>query len=480
MIAGSTPDSARDDDRQQLEEAVPTESSSDGQRGWSSDPADGPDGSDAPSSVDAPGSRSVVVPLLDESAQLAGGLEGVIGTGLAGFADAFHPLSGVSDAFSDLAGFRTASALAHIEWPAFHLTNVTEVLGTSLMDVVLPALDAVRIPALSLPEATASVFSTAGLLDGFSTTTAVWSVMEPHLTSVAKAVNSAVACSGITERLAPISQLTGLTDQMNSHVAGALAGLPSVFTSLPDLSRVIGPVVSDSFVGLQKVVQDVLAIRPLLADFIGGYLADLMAGAQSIADWAKRLKPSVLAEARYAYEAYIEGDPEPMKRFLRRCLRLWPVLEDHCQALAVAMCERRWEQEADLADDQSVRQVLIQYARQGCDREYEHQIRGKEIGYIPEGWQQPDTVPGPEDLVLPRLVPWAKGFETAPVRYVVSRLNEQEKAVVRAWAENAPLPWTKAPALVQQDESQGDHNRRKLIRLGREWRRREDNRRGLQ
>ncbi|MFI1926298.1 hypothetical protein [Streptomyces sp. NPDC020377] len=36
-------------------------------------------------------------------------------------------------------------------------------------------------------------------------------------------------------------------------------------------------------------------------------------------------------------------------------LRLWPVLEDHCQALAVAMVERAWEQEADLTDDQSVR-----------------------------------------------------------------------------------------------------------------------------
>ncbi|MER6916482.1 hypothetical protein ABT354_32910 [Streptomyces sp. NPDC000594] len=98
------------------------------------------------------------------------------------------------------------------------------------------------------------------------------------------------------------------------------------------------------------------------------------------------------------------------------------------------------------------------------------------IGYIPGGWQQPDVVPGPEDLVLPRLVPWAQRFETAPVRYAVSRLNEQEEAVVRAWAENPPLPlpWTKAPALVQQDEHQGERSRRKLIRLGQEWRRREN------
>jgi hypothetical protein len=60
---------------------------------------------------------------------------------------------------------------------------------------------------------------------------------------------------------------------------------------------------------------------------------------------------------------------------------------------------------------------------------------------------------------------------------VLGRLNEQELAVVRVWSENYPIPWTKAPGLVQQDEAQGEHNRRKLIRLGREWR--ENNRQEL-
>lgn len=77
------------------------------------------------------------------------------------------------------------------------------------------------------------------------------------------------------------------------------------------------------------MVQDILAMRPRLADVIGGHVADLFAGVRSVADWAKRLKPSVLAEARYAFDAYLKGDKEPMKEFLRRCLRLWPVLEDH-------------------------------------------------------------------------------------------------------------------------------------------------------
>jgi hypothetical protein len=83
------------------------------------------------------------------------------------------------------------------------------------------------------------------------------------------------------------------------------------------------------------------------------------------------------------------------------------------------------------------------------------------------------------DLVIPRLVPWAQQFETESVQYVVGRFNEQEQAVLRVWAENPPMPWTKAPALVQQDEAQGEHNRRKLKRVAKEWRRHEINRREL-
>jgi hypothetical protein len=78
------------------------------------------------------------------------------------------------------------------------------------------------------------------------------------------------------------------------------------------------------------MMQEVLRTLPTMADLIGGHMADLFAGVRSVADWAKRLKPSVLAEARSAYDAYRKGDTEPMKDFLRRCLRLWPVLEDHC------------------------------------------------------------------------------------------------------------------------------------------------------
>ena len=51
--------------------------------------------------------------------------------------------------------------------------------------------------------------------------------------------------------------------------------------------------------------------------------------------------------------------------------------------------------------------------------------------------------------------------------------------VVRAWAENHPVTWTVAPTLVQQHPSQGERNRRKLIRLGQVARQRDSNRREL-
>ncbi|MFJ7296624.1 hypothetical protein [Streptomyces collinus] len=89
-------------------------------------------------------------------------------------------------------------------------------------------------------------------------------------------------------------------------------------------------------------------------------------------------------------------------------------------------------------------------------------------------------LPGVEPQILPRLVPWAQQFETESVQYVVGRFNEQEQAVLRVWAENHPMPWTEAPAWVQQDEAQGEqHNRRKLKRVAEEWRRHEINRREL-
>ncbi|MEV7064632.1 hypothetical protein AB0N97_17800 [Streptomyces collinus] len=62
---------------------------------------------------------------------------------------------------------------------------------------------------------------------------------------------------------------------------------------------------------------------------------------------------------------------------------------------------------------------------------------------------------------------------------VPRRFNEQEQAVLRVCAENHPMPWTMAPTLVQQDEAQGEHNRRKLKRVAKEWRRHEINRREL-
>ncbi|MFC4506101.1 MULTISPECIES: hypothetical protein [Streptomyces] len=73
-----------------------------------------------------------------------------------------------------------------------------------------------------------------------------------------------------------------------------------------------------------------------------------------------------------------------------------------------------------------------------------------------------------------------RGTVPAPRLAVYASGQEQEQALVRAWSENQPMPWPKASALVQQDEAQGERARRKLIRLGNEWRRRENNRRELQ
>jgi hypothetical protein len=65
------------------------------------------------------------------------------------------------------------------------------------------------------------------------------------------------------------------------------------------------------------------------------------------------------------------------------------------------------------------------------------------------------------------------------VRYVAGQLNEQEQALVRVWSENHPMTWPKASDAVQQDEAQGVRARRKLKRLGKEWRRRENSRQEL-
>ncbi|MET9847856.1 hypothetical protein [Streptomyces ossamyceticus] len=427
-------------------------------------------------------------PPLDDAVLHSGSLADVVDTAAfwSGISDSLQPLAGISSMlseFTNLANFGLASAIANIEPPVLQLPNIGEMVGQSLLDglgtrnAALSALASVQPQVLSLSETVNSVLqssavNTLGLLDGLNPARAALSVIEPQINRL----------SSMADAFQPLAGLGALVRQSQVGLAPAFEGLPALIPPLTSFAKIAGTLAPNRFaipVGLPQMVQEVLRTRPPLADLIGGHVADLFAGVRSVADWAKRLKPSVLAEARYAFEAYMEGDTEPMKDFLRRCLRLWPVLEDHCQALAVAMFERTWEHEADLTDDQSVRRVLVRYARQGCDSERDHQIRGASIGFIPDGWEQPDTVPGPEDLVIPRLVPWAQQFETAPVRYVAGQLNKQEQALVRAWSENHPMTWPKASDLVQQDEAQGERARRKLHRLGREWRRRENHRQEL-
>jgi len=237
----------------------------------------------------------------------------------------------------------------------------------------------------------------------------------------------------IVDTLQPMLRAAGeIGRQAHVGLAPAPEALASRIPPTPDLAKIAGLAINPIIrVELPRSWQDVLAVGPRLVDLIGGHVADHITGFRSVADWSNWLEPSVLAEARYAFTAYMKGDTEPMK-VLHRCLRLRPVQEDRCQALAVAMYEGAWEQEADLADDRSVRRILTRYGRRGCDSEYDHQIRGATVGYIPDGWEQQDPAPGQEDLVIPRLVPWVQQFEAESVRDVLDRLTEQERAVTRA------------------------------------------------
>jgi hypothetical protein len=430
-------------------------------------------------------------PLPDDDLLHSGGLADVVDTAAfwSGVSASVQPLLGLSTMLSELterANFGLAPLFAGIDLAVPRLPNIGEMAGQSLLDglgihnAALSALASVRPQILSMSETLNSVMpsvvNTLGLLDGLNPAKAVLSVIEPQVTSLASVVGSTARLSSMADAFQPLVGLGECVRQQHFALAPVFEGLPALIPPLPSLAKMtetLAPCFA-IHMGVPRMMQEALRTLPSIADLIGGHMADLFAGVRSVADWAKRLRPSVLAEARYAFDAYMKGDTEPMRDFLRRCLRLWPVLEDHCQALAVAMVERAWEQEADLTDDQSVRKVLGQYARQGCDSERDHQIRGASIGYIPEGWEQPDTVPGPEDLVISRLVPWAQQFETAPVRYVTGKLNEQEQILVRAWSENHLMTWPKASDLVQQDEAQGERARRKLHRLGNEWRRREN------
>jgi hypothetical protein len=502
MPAVSTPDSAPEDATQQPA-AGPSDAtgalivpSAEGCGSPENVALDGPGDAGLAAPMDGPDLDHSVFPPLDDAVLNSGSLADVVDTAAfwSGVSDSFQPLIGLStmlSEFTELANFGLAPALAGIELAVPRLPNIGEMGGQSLLNglgarnAALSALAGVQPQILSLSESVnpvlPSVVNTLGQLDGLNPARAVLSVIEPQVNSLASVLGSAARRSSMADAFQPLVGLGELVRPLHFGLAPVFEGLPALIPPLPSLAKMAG-MLAPCFaiqVGVPQMMQEVLRTLPTVTDLLGGHMADLFAGARSVADWAKRLKPSVLAEARYAYDAYRKGDTEPMRDFLRRCLRLWPVLEDHCQALAVAMVERAWEQEADLTDDQSVRRVLVRYARQGCDFERDHQIRGASIGYIPEGWEQRDTVPGPEDLVILHLVPWAQQFETAPVRYVAGKLSEQEQVLVRAWSEHHSMTWPEASDLVQQDESQGVRARRKLKRLGKEWRRRESSRQEL-
>ncbi|MFE7514128.1 hypothetical protein ACFU8I_23310 [Streptomyces sp. NPDC057540] len=424
-----------------------------------------------------------------DSALSSGGLTDVLDTAsfLPGIDDSFRSLGGLDAILSesiDLADFGLAPALTGIELPVPRLPDLGEMVGQSLLNGLgtqSAVLSNMQSQVLFLSETVnsvlpASTVDTLGLMGGISVAGTILSVVEPQIN------NWASVAAGLSSMANVFQPLSSQVRQLHVGLAPVLECLPTLISPLSSLEKMAGSLAPlaqmaeswapDTFtavqMGLSQMVQEILHFLPSM-NLIGSHVTHLFAEIGAVTDWAKQLKPSALAEARYAFDAYMKGDPEPMKRFLHRCLRPRPVSEDHCQALAVAMLERAWEQEVDLTDDRSVRLILAHYARQGCDLEPDHQIRGASIGYIPERWEQPATLPGPEDLVIPRLVPWAQQFETAPVRYVASRLDDQEEAVVRAFSEHGRMTWPKASALVEQDRAQGERARRKLIRLGKKW-----------
>ncbi|WP_406482492.1 hypothetical protein [Streptomyces sp. NBC_01615] len=190
------------------------------------------------------------------------------------------------------------------------------------------------------------------------------------------------------------------------------------------------------------------------------------------------LVPSLVLRAEHAFAAYVNNDPEPMKQFLHDVLRVRPVRDDHCQAMAEAMLTRTWEEEADLGDDESVRIVLSRCARKGSDLVYDHMVRGHRIVTLDEGGERiAERPPTPEEIVLEQLVPWAQLFDIASVRFAAGRLNPQDQAVARAWSAQHGMTWTQAPLAVGQDPSRGEHTRRLLKAHGREWIRRHSARR---
>ncbi len=191
----------------------------------------------------------------------------------------------------------------------------------------------------------------------------------------------------------------------------------------------------------------------------------------SINRWVRRLGASIVWEARAALAAYERGDARPMLLFIANHLRLRPPTHDHAQALALALWEGSWEQTVDLQDERSVLLALGRHAREGDYEEWRHEVAGKKIGRLDmealSAWRTRE--PGPEALAIAAVTPWEEQFQTPGVRYAANRLKEDERAVARAWAENHPIPWTRAPELVEQEPKMGERVRLKLHRLGEDF-----------
>lgn len=285
----------------------------------------------------------------------------------------------------------------------------------------------------------------------------VRSVVQPFLTQMLT-VRSPL--DGLTESLRTRNVLQNILVQ--PQPADLMAPLRTYHAQLDaTINSALDRLVKSTTLPMQEALRNVLNMPSPLAQVLK---TNPFASLLSMAEWAARTSQSVFNEFWTAYEAYASGDPALLKEFVYRRLYLRPVLDDHCQALALAMCEENWGTEIDVMDDREIVRVLAKHAKMGADRDIHHQIRHQSIVYLPDGWQPTETALPLEELVISRATPWVQQFDTAPAQFVVKTLNEQDQAVVRAFIESPGMTWPQATAVAEQELAAGERNRRKLRR----------------
>lgn len=360
--------------------------------------------------------------------------------------------------------------------PTVRKSTPVGIRATALNQLVLPLAESAPFPGAALA---ASPGETIRQL------TAVPTRMPPVLPDAAFRAVSETAKAPTVQWIQPYRPAGLVFEDLGRRVAALTTGLALVKIPFYDLVRQLPPHPGFIPEPVPQVCANAASALPFTRSAYGPILkslAHLRAGGPA-ADVLPRLLASltavipedlrhaIVAELEAAYAAYMKGEAAPMQSFVRRHLRLKDRLDDYCQALALALIENAWCRETDLRDPDAVRKVLLRHARAGCDLEVDHQVGLCRIAYLGDtDW--PAAAPSPESAALARVVAWHDQFDNRHVRYAASRLDSQEKAVARAWAENPPIAWTQIPQLIAAEPGEGERVRRKIKRLGAESSRR--------